>query len=60
MLKKVLSINSHKLQRNVQRVARVMNHTKTFCFERELINESTKLLRCIIFSLPNYDHFIKK
>ena len=59
MLKK-LFIGSNKTQTNVERVAQVMDSTKTFCFELELINQSTKLLRCIIFSLLNQDHFITK
>ena len=41
-----------KAQINVERVAQVMDRTKTFCFEPELINQSTKLPRSIIFSLP--------
>ena len=53
MLKKVLFIDSYQAQTNVEIAAQVMDHTKKFCFEQELINQSTKLLRCIIFSLPN-------
>ena len=39
MLKKVFFIDSNKAQTNVERVAHVMGHTSTFCFEQELINQ---------------------